>query len=133
MDVNPPDLACDDPARNEAPVALATFSRRQCLAIAALAEGESVWEVKMSVGVPRSTTYRWLKKPQFVAAIHRIRKEWGRPRLEIARLLDDPQTERHIRVRAAENLKEMVKKPEPDLWTRNHRDKMVRHILSLLQ
>ncbi len=123
---------CDESGRDNAP--LYRISHGQCLAIAALASGESVYEASLSAGVrSRATVYRWLRKPHFLAALRRVREERVRPFVEMKKLIDDPSTEPHIRVRAAENLRDMVKEPERDVFTHEgHDGKVVRSILAIL-
>jgi hypothetical protein len=109
------------------------ISLKQARAISALLDGETVLEASLAAGLrSKSTLYRWLRKPYFQAALRQVREERRRPLVELKKLLDDPKTQRHIRVRAAESLREIVREPERVTYFGDHGEKVAKSILAIL-
>jgi hypothetical protein len=121
---------CDYSGRDDA--VWDRLSQRQALALTVLVDGGPVSNAASAAGVSKSSVHRWLKLPYFLAALRLVREERRRPYLELKKLLDDPQTEPHIRIRAAEDLHDMVKPPDHDPPWRGLDKKATRPILAIV-
>jgi hypothetical protein len=98
---------CDEMTPDEA--IWERLSQKQALALAVLLDGGPAWDAADAAKVSRATVYRWARKPAFKEAFRLVRAERRRVYLELKKLLDDPETERHIRIRAAEDLRDLVR------------------------